>query len=1463
MKRRVKGSRKPKVFNSLNIILIALVLLEVAFVVNEGVLTGQPVRSAMVEEEDYIDFGITGSTQTTKIAEFKSKYGDKWKIEVDNEKVKSINGFKIETGKEISDSNIDEVSKSFIVENKQIFKVDEKSLNIVSKYQKNDHGKKLNQIVYSQKYSDLPIERSYFVMNIVDDKIISVKLNLFDNIYVPTNPTISEDDAEEIAQGISIPNIEKNKLKEYPLKNLKSVSKKLVIFPKNKELRLAWKLEFPMIRDIPKKYIVYVDAQNKEVLEYENLIKSEISGTITGDVFPEYPTQNQVEVLFSDEKLIIADVNVKTDYNGFYFSGATGNVLLYSALEGPWVKVTNEQQVSAEHLSELVSPTVHNWSWKDYDHSYKNEESNVFYHINKVHDYMANPSLNVTEINFQMPVYVNYPSSCNAFYCGVGGECLNGRIGPYLEFFQPGPCGFSPTPIVESTALMSDVIYHEYTHGVVDQLIKIPFPYADQTGNMNEGWADYFACTINGNSCLSEGFNDYECLRNCDNQKRYPEDYTPEPHSGAEIVSGSLWDLREVLGSEIVDSLAIQAIRLQPVSFSDFALSMLIADDDNYDLSDGTPHSPEICHSFYDNHGIFSDFCSDETTKPIAVLDYIKTIQNNENGILIEITGTAYPSKNSVFEQYKVQYSYFNSSDPDNYNWIDIYTSSNPVVRNTLALWNLSSEMINEGSYIVRLLVKDNIATSEVKAPLTGRFLLFNTDDFIEYVKYNQSSGKIDKICFNASFTLLQYFKDPWYLPIAGMRADVSSPIRSVYSYEFVNLYGDGVYNITSCVLGSDMYKLHYDGEYNLSLSLESAERATIVQYDSINGMTSYYLNEQFPKPLPGMRFDDPMVFTETGDIFVGEPLGMVVNLINTGDDDIREIQVNLSQTPSLYSSTITKVLSNISLDSLPSSTNVAINFSYTPLESGFYFFTFTAQGKSNNTAIEKRSSNFGVIAGLKLADAKISLTTPRQSLINGNVASKLTITNNGYPLLTGIITEVYLNYPDGERRLISNQSIDYLYFRQSSQKYIYWETKSTPGTAIIEVKIKSFNDGYPENNEINYSVDLISGRNILVNVLNPSGFSPLSLNFGDGSLINITKTPQTVTLSSSIPPILNLLIMDKIDDSHYYTWWYLNSVVNDSLEITYDKNDSERKVNNLRVKKILANSVSWQHSYTPYIDFKIPSSLLVNFSSNLSVYSCNNRDYNGHKCLTDWAKENLTISDSCGNFGCSKSFKGYLTGNNLTIAIGEEQPLLCADLNSDGVRDILDVSLLINHAFRNGPEPQPKWIGDLDASNAIDVLDVVAMVNHVFRNGPEPTCQASSVTTSSSGTISLGSATGTTTKTIPVNLANSEDVAGTTFKVSYDSLKLYVKNIRTASRTSNMQIIMNGNSFTLIKQDGSQTISKGSGAIAYIDVTTGKAGFDTSSLKITEAKAANPNANKIAVSIGKTTTTKSGTSLN
>lgn len=60
-------------------------------------------------------------------------------------------------------------------------------------------------------------------------------------------------------------------------------------------------------------------------------------------------------------------------------------------------------------------------------------------------------------------------------------------------------------------------------------------------------------------------------------------------------------------------------------------------------------------------------------------------------------------------------------------------------------------------------------------------------------------------------------------------------------------------------------------------------------------------------------------------------------------------------------------------------------------------------------------------------------------------------------------------------------------------------------------------------------------------------------------------------------------------------------------------------------------------------------------------------------------------------------------------------------DVNYDRVVDVLDVSGLINYAFRGGDEPCPICAGDINCDSVIDVIDVNLLINYAFRGGDPP----------------------------------------------------------------------------------------------------------------------------------------------
>ncbi len=120
----------------------------------------------------------------------------------------------------------------------------------------------------------------------------------------------------------------------------------------------------------------------------------------------------------------------------------------------------------------------------------------------------------------------------------------------------------------------SDVIQHEFGHGIVDDLCdvnaELDYPVSfDQYGlhpaphGINEGMADYWSSTYAGDPHSAEYFGSafgLAALRELENQNTTPEDVLGEPHHDGLIVGGTCWEIRELLGAEVADELIYGAL---------------------------------------------------------------------------------------------------------------------------------------------------------------------------------------------------------------------------------------------------------------------------------------------------------------------------------------------------------------------------------------------------------------------------------------------------------------------------------------------------------------------------------------------------------------------------------------------------------------------------------------------------------------------------------------------------------------------------------------------------------------------------------------------------------------------------------------------------------------------------------------------------------------------------------------
>ncbi len=337
---------------------------------------------------------------------------------------------------------------------------------------------------------------------------------------------------------------------------------------------------------------VIVDARSGEVLKRENKIYYDvISGDVTGLIQPMYPTDSWVTRNFFHLDLDFTGYgSMTTDMNGHYSYNTSNSDPLdvYANFRGPFMEVLNEAGDESEIIANIDPPAEYDIHWTDANST--PPERDAWYHGVFVHNWITTLDPTLAVMDFPMICNVNVYGSCNAFWSGwtrtinfygAGGGCSN-------------------------IAQIADVVYHEYGHGITDLQTRPLGP----DGAMHEGFSDYIACTITDQPYVGRGFytynpNDY--LRRLDNDLRYPEDWHGESHDDGRIIGGALWDLRTMLSPYpmgYTDSIWHFARYAQTDNFEDYFWALAAQDDDDGDISNGTPNALPIFRAFGDLHGI-------------------------------------------------------------------------------------------------------------------------------------------------------------------------------------------------------------------------------------------------------------------------------------------------------------------------------------------------------------------------------------------------------------------------------------------------------------------------------------------------------------------------------------------------------------------------------------------------------------------------------------------------------------------------------------------------------------------------------------------------------------------------------------------------------------------------------------------------------------------------------------------
>jgi Zn-dependent metalloprotease len=474
-----------------------------------------------------------------------------------------------------------------------------------------DNGKH-HQVFFKQMHNGLELLFSQAMVKIkYTGQVISWSAVVHPNITLNTEPAISP----VAASAAAMSNV------SAATAAVVSLELKILPIPENREYiqHLVYEVIFEATWDngMPARYQTYVDAHTGEVLYRTNQIHSCSTSTCThehgekGEAKPPVtvnanfsgehliydPSEPTVNSVFANMDVIINGTEYVTDENGDITTNASGPVTATVRLRGNYARVVPyNNQPTPEATVELNEGE----NTISLDGLFTEEQVSGFLNVTVIHDYMKGYIPTFTGMDFELPVNIGIsPHDCNAFY---NGSSINFYTGSF-------DC--------VSLVLVSDVVFHEYGHGINDNF------YQDQgasfnNGGIGEGYADVWGYMPYQDPVLGDGNDptapDAFIRTYAENPKVYPADLTGEVHDNGEIIAGAWWDTYLLLNEDedlLMDLFVGCYYGLQATvsngnegtAFLNVLIDALEYDDDDANILNGTPNGAAISEGFA-IHGI-------------------------------------------------------------------------------------------------------------------------------------------------------------------------------------------------------------------------------------------------------------------------------------------------------------------------------------------------------------------------------------------------------------------------------------------------------------------------------------------------------------------------------------------------------------------------------------------------------------------------------------------------------------------------------------------------------------------------------------------------------------------------------------------------------------------------------------------------------------------------------------------
>ncbi|RPJ46220.1 MAG: hypothetical protein EHM19_04470, partial [Candidatus Latescibacterota bacterium] len=573
------------------------------------------------------------------VQEFLFRHGGSWRVQWNAPTGLAHqlfgSGIELADGAVATPEEAERIVRRFLLANPGLFGATEE--NLATRTTTRAAGKW--SVVFDEVHEGVPVRdgRAHAVLT-EEGRLFAAGSDLHPGIALSVVPSLRAEEAAAIAglelgfrSGSDI--LEANDLQILPIESAGEVSYRLVY-------AVRQRVEEPFGL-----WETLVDASSGEVLRRENQIRFfTIDGNTDADLYdPHYCGNPLVGREYAEHYINFTGVGTATsDATGdFSISGAAGTVAWDAYLRGPWANVQNFIGAEVYKSGSVIEGEYLQIHWGSADG--RADERTCFYHTNIVHDYIrsidSGPGLN--DIDYQMVVTV----ARNDGYCPGNA---------WYDYTNINFCSAGSSSGINygNTGEMADVIYHEYGHGITHRIYNST---GTPPSTLHEGNSDIVANLLTGESIMGLGFYLNNCtsgIRNSENSLQYPEDVTGSGHTDGQIIAGVVWDTWQELQTSIGPATALTVIGdiwhygrslMLPTTIPDQVLSMLIADDDDGNLVNGTPHYLEICTGSA-NHGMS---CSEliGTTPEIQVTpaSFDVTVEegsSTERDLFVENVGT-------------------------------------------------------------------------------------------------------------------------------------------------------------------------------------------------------------------------------------------------------------------------------------------------------------------------------------------------------------------------------------------------------------------------------------------------------------------------------------------------------------------------------------------------------------------------------------------------------------------------------------------------------------------------------------------------------------------------------------------------------------------------------------------------------------------------------------------------------